>query len=365
MLDASINVIRDGLTFWAAVLKGRATLRRYDAHKDSENLARDFLNILKGYQLINLNRDGVESPAIDLGDENAEEGSGICYQVTAEATSTKIKECLASFESRGLKTKYGKLRILLLVDEKPAFPKANFIPPSGVDFDPQKHILDFKKLGLEADDAQPRTKAELRRWVREVGLCHAENNADELAQVVRQRLVIDRKCPIAEHQILFVNNADINLEDIYVGAYLLCEDEKGPELVLYDQINPSIPANGGDIRWGDLISESNKTRTTTRHEQDDRRDYGETLTNRLHNFFERAIWPIRLVAAFRATGDDRPVLRFWNANRFTKFEEAVWSYVDEADTEVYFRARNLSDKGYWKRWNQHLERKVRRQSDSQ
>ena len=357
-----MNVIRDGLSFWAAVLKGRATLRRYDAHKASENLARDFLNILNGYKLINLNRDGLESPAIDLGDANAEEGIGICYQVTAEATSTKVKECLASFERHGLSENFGKLRVLLLVDEKPAFNRTEFDPPSGVEFDPKKHIIDFKKLGLDADDALPGTKTALRKWVQEVGLCHAENGAEELARIVRQRLVIDKNCPIRERQILFVNNADINFEDIYVGVYLMCEEKEGPEMVLYDQINPSISANGGDIRWGDLISTSDATRATTRHEQADSRDYGETLTNRLNNFLACATWPIRLVAAFRATGDERVVLRFWNADHFVKIENAAWNYIDEADTEVYFRAQKLSDKSYWKRWNQHLERKVQYQS---
>jgi hypothetical protein len=354
MIDASMNVVRDGLTFWAAILRGRSTLRRYDAHKASENLARDFLNRLYGYKLKNLNRDGVETPGIDLGDDD--EPGGLCFQVTADDSSTKVHECLASFESRPYAKRFRNLKILLLVDERPRFSKTTFTAPSGVKFDPKKDILDFKQLGLDADDADPSIKTALRKWVQMVGLCHAENGAEELARTVRQRLMIEQNSPIQERQIVFRNTGDINFEDIYVGAYLVCEDEGGPELVLYDQINPSIPANGGEVRWGDLISQTNNRRPTARHEREDLQDYGETLTCRFSTFLAAAKWPIRLVAAFRATGDDRPVLRFWAANRFTNSEDAAWLYVDEANTDLYFRALALSDRSYWYRWNQHINR---------
>lgn len=77
------------------------------------------LNILEApANYINTNRlTGSQSPAVDVGDL----GKSICYQVTSEHTSTKIKDTIAKFESNDNRVyeDFKELRFILISFKKP------------------------------------------------------------------------------------------------------------------------------------------------------------------------------------------------------------------------------------------------------
>lgn len=86
----------------------------YDITKGAENFFRDLLNIVYHTGLVNLNDEIDNHPAIDLGCA----GSKLAVQVTAENTSTKIKETLEGFYEHKFDAQYQSLLILILTSKR-------------------------------------------------------------------------------------------------------------------------------------------------------------------------------------------------------------------------------------------------------
>ncbi|WP_242249014.1 SMEK domain-containing protein [Bacillus cereus group sp. BfR-BA-01328] len=80
----------------------------------AEDFFRDFLNLIYGYELENVNYSEHNSPAIDLRDEKVKK----CYQVTARNDRNKINETLKGFVNNELYNDFEILYILIIGDKK-------------------------------------------------------------------------------------------------------------------------------------------------------------------------------------------------------------------------------------------------------
>lgn len=106
----------------------------------SENFFADFLNILYGYNLKNINHVTTNHDTIDLVDE----GKKYCIQVTSDNTAEKIKSTIKQFIDKNYYLKYSRLDFLILKDKtnhtKPFETKGLF------QFSSDKNILDINFL---------------------------------------------------------------------------------------------------------------------------------------------------------------------------------------------------------------------------
>ena len=93
-----IRRIKDTLAIYAV----RIDLDKGEASREAENFYCELLNILKGYQLQNMNLVKPNYPAIDLGDA----GEGIGIQVTSSATRKKVQDTLDAMFRNGVEQEY-------------------------------------------------------------------------------------------------------------------------------------------------------------------------------------------------------------------------------------------------------------------
>jgi len=82
----------------------------FDVNIYCENLFCKLLNIIYGLNLIDLNQDKKNYPAVDLGDYEKR----VCFQVTSRNDINKIKEMLEKFSSKELYKYFDELYILIL-----------------------------------------------------------------------------------------------------------------------------------------------------------------------------------------------------------------------------------------------------------
>lgn len=121
------------------IFKSKSKRGHYDLNKAAETFFRDFLNLAFDYELINLNDITGNHAAIDLGDV----GRKLCFQITAEKSSTKIKKTLKKFSEHGLDKQYDRLVMLLLTEKKNY---STTFSTAGLQFDPDTDILDIDDL---------------------------------------------------------------------------------------------------------------------------------------------------------------------------------------------------------------------------
>ncbi|MDD5679926.1 MAG: SMEK domain-containing protein [Candidatus Omnitrophica bacterium] len=116
-------------------------LRFFDSNISCESFYKDFLNIVYGYNLKNINIETPNYPAVDLGDENI----SLAIQVTSDSTSTKIKNTIKKFVDNELFKKYKKLRFYIITSRQKKY-SAKFNTKGHFVFDPNKDIIDNKDL---------------------------------------------------------------------------------------------------------------------------------------------------------------------------------------------------------------------------
>lgn len=92
-------------------------LHNTDINNILEDIFKEALNLGLGLTLDNLNDGTKQEAGIDLGDEKAK----ICYQITAESTSSKIHDCLDQYEDKKWYEKYDHMYILFANDYKTTF----------------------------------------------------------------------------------------------------------------------------------------------------------------------------------------------------------------------------------------------------
>ncbi|GAA0421316.1 SMEK domain-containing protein [Massilia aurea] len=86
-----------------------------DIATDAENFFAGLLNLLCGWELVNLNVTEYQNyPAIDLGDKK----HMVAIQVTAENKVEKIKDTIQAFYEHGLRPSYRRLIVLILSSKR-------------------------------------------------------------------------------------------------------------------------------------------------------------------------------------------------------------------------------------------------------
>ena len=120
-LDYATN-IADRLNELAAIVKTRSRASLTDANRVLETIATRFFNALFGWELVNLNIEQTNYPAVDLGDRCRR----IAVQVTNEDGSDKISHTATKAAAHKLSIDFDRLIIFFLLPRKPGLPR-NFI----------------------------------------------------------------------------------------------------------------------------------------------------------------------------------------------------------------------------------------------
>lgn len=83
-----------------------------DFNSGAENFFCSLLNEIYQYNLVNLNLEKMNFPAIDLGDKS----KGVCFQITSSGSGSKLRDTLAKFEKNSLGQDYSRLKLLVISD---------------------------------------------------------------------------------------------------------------------------------------------------------------------------------------------------------------------------------------------------------
>lgn len=100
------NILRY-LTYIRTQVELSNSINLTDINRHSEDFYCGLLNLIFGYNLVNINRDSPNASAIDLGDE----ASGLAIQVTSTQDLQKIKDTIKKFLKNQLDQRYPRLII--------------------------------------------------------------------------------------------------------------------------------------------------------------------------------------------------------------------------------------------------------------
>ena len=107
----------------------------------AESFYRDFLNLIFGYELSNINIIEPNSAAIDLGDKV----SNIAVQVTSTSDLSKIKQTVAKFIGKNLHEEYDRL-VILNISMKKNYRTKTVGEQEKYELDTTKDVWDFSNL---------------------------------------------------------------------------------------------------------------------------------------------------------------------------------------------------------------------------
>jgi len=127
-----------------------------DINKPCEDLIKEILNRVYDLKLVNLTKENISFPGIDLGDSE----SGVAYQITSTRKKDKIEKTLEQCIHHQLYLTYNEIRVFLLNDKKESYKLKIKTLPYFV-FDPSIHIIDFDSLFKEIHSLDVIMKEEL------------------------------------------------------------------------------------------------------------------------------------------------------------------------------------------------------------
>jgi hypothetical protein len=111
-----IGEIIDDLSSIAYQVETRCKLGFTDLNRLLEDFFKDFLNRLLDLNLINLNRERLNSPGLDIADS----GRGWAFQVTSQNNATKVNDTLKALTDEQVRT-YSKIHVLIIGRKKKAY----------------------------------------------------------------------------------------------------------------------------------------------------------------------------------------------------------------------------------------------------
>jgi hypothetical protein len=132
--------ITDRLALLELSTRNRGWMQLLNQNIIAESFCGDMLNIIYGYNLVNLNLSQGNYPGIDLGDQQL----GVSVQVTSDKTLKKMKDAVERFITHGLDSKYKTLKVCVLGKKQSSYGKVD--TKNKVQFDPNKDVIDFKDL---------------------------------------------------------------------------------------------------------------------------------------------------------------------------------------------------------------------------
>ncbi|AFW96994.1 SMEK domain-containing protein [Dolichospermum sp. UHCC 0684] len=121
-----------------------AVLNLYDQHIIAEYFVVKLLNIIYGYNLINLNSQDKSCAAIDLGDYERK----LCFQVTSTSLKNhrkKIQDTINKFIGNKKYQDFDHLKFLFLGDKQETY-RRGFNTQNLFTFDPKKDVINLKDL---------------------------------------------------------------------------------------------------------------------------------------------------------------------------------------------------------------------------
>lgn len=115
MIESSnlFNKINDHIAVLHLKVKQKGDAGLHDDKIMCENIFKDLFNIIYDLSLQNLNTEGANHPAIDLGDTS----KGICYQITFNNSAQKIKDTKHQYNKHKFNEVYSELRIFIFNDK--------------------------------------------------------------------------------------------------------------------------------------------------------------------------------------------------------------------------------------------------------
>lgn len=133
-----IHEISKYFATWIAEVTVLNALDFYDINRISEGTSAKLLNLLFGYALKDLNKIKPNYPGIDLGDQSA----GIAFQVTSQASATKIMHSLQIFAEKDyVKAFPNGIRFFIIGNGKRPVIKAKLLEPYKEIFDPKSGVF--------------------------------------------------------------------------------------------------------------------------------------------------------------------------------------------------------------------------------
>lgn len=146
--DRLFKYIEEHLVFLTYRVEERGMLNMLDLHLHSENFYRDFLNMLYGWSLDNLNKTRQNVEAIDLIDT----ANRIVIQVSSTNTKRKIEDALGK-ESMANYAGW-HFKFVSIARKADNLRKKSFQNPHGLVFDPPTDIYDLNFLLREVLDSK-------------------------------------------------------------------------------------------------------------------------------------------------------------------------------------------------------------------
>ena len=169
------------LNAFAETVKTLGKLNLHDSNVHAENFFRDFLNALKGWNLVNANLKTLNEPGVDL----VYEDECRMVQVSSTVTKKKIQDSLDKTDKR----KYANYHFFFLAIGKDAsnLVGKDYSVPTEFVFDAATDIWDISGLLAMMNDASIDTKSSLHDLTKKhlSTLLLPEKNAHSLSEVVK------------------------------------------------------------------------------------------------------------------------------------------------------------------------------------
>lgn len=106
-----VGQIIDDLDAIASQVRQRCKLGQTDLNTVLEDFFKELLNLVYGINLRNLNKERINEPGVDLGDDDP--SARIAFQITSQASSAKVNETLKKITAEQRKS-YGKFKVLII-----------------------------------------------------------------------------------------------------------------------------------------------------------------------------------------------------------------------------------------------------------
>ncbi len=132
-------IIRE-ISTWKSEIELRGDINLYDSHILAQHHVMRLMNIVFGYQLHELDSETRNQAAIDLGDDV----NKIAVQVTADTGRKKIEGTIDKFNNCQFYKRYNELYFFIL--KRKGNYRKGFVTQGLFEFNPTKHILDFRIL---------------------------------------------------------------------------------------------------------------------------------------------------------------------------------------------------------------------------
>lgn len=134
-----IEIITEKLGWLKNYIELNNIIHLNDINIASEDFFCTLLNLVYEYNLINLNKEVLNYPGIDLGDTNQK----VSVQVTSERTRKKVQDTLDTFNKKNYIVSFNRL-IFFVIGKKPMFRKP--LDSGHLSFDSSKDIIDIAQL---------------------------------------------------------------------------------------------------------------------------------------------------------------------------------------------------------------------------